>query len=148
MGVVKKLTDGGLGELFRPDLVDADLIKVRPAVTLESETLFYEMVNGSTDVRDRAPFQAKNIIETTDLIKTAIQDYEKRIGANEDAKVTVLWGHPDKEAQLEAISFSLIKRAPGLFSQGSPDDMGKPGKVKNRTPILRELIDDIEDPGS
>jgi hypothetical protein len=45
--------------------------------------------------------------------------------------------------ELEVVSLSLERREPGAFSQGAPFE----GKVKNRTPLFREEIDDPDNPG-
>ena len=86
---------------------------------------------------------AKTLTEFFSLIKDAINNYETRAGTPEENKVIFTEEEPDEKAQTEVITFSVIKREPGAFSQGAPFE----GKVKNLKPLLREVSEDPTKPG-
>lgn len=130
---------------LRDDLLSSALLENPEKITVIAETQFVNIVNLSHRGTDRTttPHPAKNIIETMELIRQAILDYEGRVHATQDSKVDVVYEKPDKDMNLETISISFTSRAPGAYSQGAP----LRGDVKNRKPLLRELIEDPDNPG-
>jgi hypothetical protein len=89
------------------------------------------------------PGRAKDIIGVTELIEQAIRDYEKRERTTVGAKVEIVWERPEKPFESEVIALSIASREPGSFSQGRPFE----GKEKNRRPIVREIVNDPDNPG-
>src|SRR3989304_8811990 len=77
------------------------------------------------------------------LVKQAITDRETSGGIVESARVNFTEEEPDKLAETEVITFSVLQRGPGAYSQGRPME----GDVKNLRPILREVVEDPDNPG-
>lgn len=106
----------------------------------------YDMQMSDTSVSDnkgRSPKSTKSLNEVYDLVRQAIDDYERR--ANLDTKNKILFTEEelDHTSEGEIITFSLVKREPGAFGQGAPFE----SKVRNLRPILRENVADPENPG-
>jgi hypothetical protein len=94
--------------------------------------------------RLRSPYPAKNINEFFALVETVINDYERRQSISEEAKIVFTEEEPDYgKDQGPTITFNLVERHPGAAGKGPP--MG--GSVKSYMAILREEIDDPENPG-
>ena len=129
--------------LLRTDLLSEDLLRDPLRIKIIAEAQFVESVSRAINARTTTPGTTKNIIEVMDLISQAISDYELRTHTSEDAKIDVVYEKPDKTIEVETISLSFHDRSPGAFSQGRPTE----GKVKNRRPVLREVIDDPDHPG-
>lgn len=128
---------------LRTDLVPQELLESPEKIRVIAGTAYYNIVQKVKDNKTRTPGPAKNIVEVMDLIKSAIEDYEVRLHTAEDAKINVTYEEPDKPIDLETLTIKLIKREPGMFSQGSPFE----NKTRQLKPILREEIDDPENPG-
>ncbi len=86
---------------------------------------------------------SKNIIQTMDLIKDAIEDYENRTHVLNKNKVNVVYEEPTEPIAFETITLNIFRREPGSFGAGKPFE----SPVKNYRPILREDLDDKENPG-
>lgn len=130
--------------LLRTDILTEEQIEEQKKITIIAGTQFKTLVDTATRFdKTTTPQPAKNIIEVMDLIKTAIEDRDRRRSKTQDARVVVSYEDPDVDAELETITLSLIKREPGAYSQGRPME----GKIKQLRPILRELQDDSENPG-
>jgi len=91
----------------------------------------------------RSMSPAKTLTEFFEMVQEAINNYETRALIDPVNKVLFTEEEPDKEAFNEAITFSVLKREPGSFSQGSPFE----GKIKNLKPMFRESGTDPENPG-
>lgn len=86
---------------------------------------------------------SKNIVEVMDLIKEAIEDYEKRNKTLDRNKVVVAYEDPDKPISYDTVTISIERRQPGAFGRGRPFE----NDIKNRRPILREEGEDPDHPG-
>jgi hypothetical protein len=93
--------------------------------------------------RSKTLGRAKSLLEFYDLVRQAIDNYETRAGATQVNKVIFTEEEPDADSDTETITFSLISREPGSFSQGSTRE----GDVRNRRPIQRAEGEDSENPG-
>lgn len=91
---------------------------------------------------DRTVGQAKSLVEFYDLVSRGLQDYEARAGTPLSYHVNFTEEDPDLDSQTETITFRLMRREPGAFSQGAPFA----GDVKNLRPILREKGNDPANP--
>lgn len=81
----------------------------------------------------------KSLIEFYDLVNRALTDYQARAGISLVNYVNFTEEDPDPKDTTEVISFRLIRREPGAYSQGAPFE----GSVKNLKPIVRETgVDD------
>lgn len=130
--------------VLRTDILSSDITEDQQHIKVIAQTQFqYEVQNARSIDRTTTPGPSKNIVEVMELIRQAIIDYESRTNVNQDAKVHLTYEKPDREAELEAISISLAVREPGMYSQGRPGE----GKIKNRRPVLREHVDDPDNPG-
>ena len=109
----------------------------------------YQVVRGDAPTREEAlirsktPGKAKSLLEFYDLVRQAIEDYERRAGIPEDRKVFLTEEEPDMIARTETITCNLVLRQPGAFGGGAPLQ----AKVKNQRPRLREEADDTDHPG-
>lgn len=133
-----------MDSLLRTDILDPELLKSPERIKVYAETQFSAIISNVVQERlTTTPGAAKDILDVLQLIKQAITDYEERTGVNEDGKVGLIYEKPDTDLQLETISISVDSRNPGSFSQGKPGE----GQVKNRRPILREIVNDPDNPG-
>jgi hypothetical protein len=86
---------------------------------------------------------AKSLNEFYGLVKTGLDDYQKRANTQGQNLVLYIEDEPDKQSTVETITYSLVRREPGAFSQGAPFE----GKVTNLRPVIREIKDDPANPG-
>lgn len=129
--------------LLRTDILPDSLLKDQRGIVITSQysNIIQSAVKG---VRARSPFPAKSLNEFYGLVKNALDNYETRQNIVEEAKAFYTEEDPDylKDNHL-IITFNLVKRVPGSFSPGPPFQ----SEVSNWRPILREEIDDTENPG-
>lgn len=128
---------------IRIDLLGSDLTEDQRKVKVIAEEVFGGFIERAVVERTRTPGNTKDIFEVLDLIQIAIKDYESRNHSAKDAQIDVIYEKPDKPIEVETISLAVVSRVPGMYAQGKPGDTG----VKNRRPILREMIDDPDNPG-
>lgn len=102
-----------------------------------------EQATGSGNARSVKPGQAKNYFEFCELVKETIDDYQRRTQVPGNRKVQLSWERPNNTAESELITICLKSRTPGVFDRGAP----KEGSIKNWRPILREKVEDLENPG-
>lgn len=125
------------------DLLDEDLAE-GPLIITEEVSNF--IMQGAFDDRStekaKTVGKAKSLLEFFDLVRQCIDDYETRAGTIESARVTFTEEEPDVKSASECITFSLVSRQPGGFGQGPPGE----AKVHNRRPMLREILEDPENP--
>jgi hypothetical protein len=93
--------------------------------------------------RLKTPGASKNLLEFYSLVGQAINNYESRANISDVNKVVFTEEEPDVNAKSETITFSLMKRQPGAFSQGAPFE----GNIKNLRPMFREEGNDLDNPG-
>jgi hypothetical protein len=128
--------------MIRDDILPAELTQeqIRMLVNMQ----FQGQINRAQEIeKSRAPGVAKNLNEFYGLVKEAIDHREAQENKIDDAKVCYTQDFADVEQHLEGITFSLIRREPGRFSEGAPFE----GSVKNLRSILREIKDDPNNPG-
>jgi hypothetical protein len=89
------------------------------------------------------PGRAKDVIETMDLIRIAIDDFQRREETTNRTEVVFTEDDPDFSVDLEYIFFSVMSSEPGSFAEGRPGQ----SNVKSYLPILREEVNDPENPG-
>jgi len=119
----------------------AETIRIR--VERQFNFMLDQAVQESKSTRSKSIGQAKSLLEFYDLLRRAIDDYESRAGVHRPNKILFTEEEPDYASRTETITFSLIKREPGSFSQGSPFE----GGVRNLKPHFRESGIDPEQPG-
>lgn len=109
----------------------------------------YQLIRGDAPtrqeqlVRSKTLGKAKSLLEFYDLVRQAVDDYEKRAGISEEKKIFLVEEEPDIDARTETIALGLVSREPGAFQQGAPQE----AKVRNLRPRLREEKEDPENPG-
>jgi hypothetical protein len=101
------------------------LVKTVYDLTIESDTRI---------ARSRTIGNTKSLIEFYDLVNRAMTDYQARAGTTLINYVNFTEEDPSPKDTTEVISFSVVKREPGAYSQGAPFE----GAVKNLRPITRE----------
>lgn len=111
-------------EIFNESIIDADSKKLIPG-------------------RLKTLGNAKSLLEFYELVHQAIDNYESRANVSDEKKVIFTEEEPDSNSRSETITFSLLKREPGAFSQGAPFE----GNVRNLRPMFREEGDDPANPG-
>jgi hypothetical protein len=130
--------------VLRTDILDSSLTEAQDPVIVAAEVQFNTIMNRAEPLDPtKTPGPAKDIVETTELIRQAILHYEERTHVTADAVVAVTYNKPDVDADVETISMEFVDRQPGMFSQGRPWQ----GKIKNRRPRVREMVDDPDNPG-
>jgi hypothetical protein len=128
----------------RTDLLSEELATPQQKITIIAETAYNNIVNNAEKLeKTRTPGQSKNILEVMDLIKSAVEDYEQRVHSTNDSKIHITYEEPDKLTDLEALTIKLIRREPGMFGKGTAFE----NKTRQLRPLLREEIDDPENPG-
>lgn len=93
--------------------------------------------------RSKTLGKAKSLLEFYELVSQAINDNEKRANISDINKITITEEEPDINSKSEIITFSLLKREPGAFSQGAPFE----GNIRNLRPMFREEGTDTANPG-
>ena len=130
-----------LENLLREDLLE-DNIRIRVQEV-------YQIIRGDVPSREQSLARsktlgkAKSLLEFYDLVRQAIEDYEKRAGTSEEKKIFLTEEDPDISARTETITLGLVSRDPGAFQQGAPQE----AKIKNLRPRLREEVTDPDNSG-
>jgi len=109
---------------------------------IEVREVFDNNFNRVSPPADRTIGQAKSLTEFYGLVQRAMVDYETRAGTPLKYHVNYTEEDPDIDSETETVTFRLMRREPGAFSQGSPFS----GDIKNLRPILREKGNDKENP--
>lgn len=133
-----------MSSLLRPDLIPKGFPEKDPPIIISPQ--YSQILETVTRLpRSTTPFPAKNLNEFYDLTRQVIEDYERRENVIADGKVKFIEEEPDYPKDLNVIiSYSLVRREPGAFGQNHPFEKGS---IKNLAPILREEVEDIENPG-
>ena len=92
--------------------------------------------------RSKTAGPSKNLKEFYDLVNRAMIDYQAREGVSLRNTVNFTEEDPQAKDETEVISFRLMRREPGAFSQGSPFE----GPIKNLRPVTRESGKDPTNP--
>jgi hypothetical protein len=123
-----------------------DLLVESPRIIIERTTdLLIERAIGDQKGIPRSTTlgNAKSLLEFYELVRQAIDDYEKRASVPETSKIRFTEEEPDAKMDVESITFNLMKREPGGFGQGAPFE----SNVRNLRPIIREIKKDPTEPG-
>src|SRR3990167_5326120 len=91
----------------------------------------------------KTPAAAKDIFGTMDLVRRALLDMERREETLTKNKISFTEERPDFSNDGEVITFSVVRSEPGAFGEGRPFE----SNIKNLVPILREELDDPDNPG-
>jgi len=126
------------------DLLDDSLLTEDPHVVVQQLTdqILHKAAGDSGVPRSKSSGAAKSLLEFQDLVRQAIDDYEKRSNTSAQHKVIYTAEEPEVTSETETITYSLIKRQPGGFGRGAPFE----ANVRNLRPIIREVTDDPTDP--
>lgn len=138
--------------VLRTDILPEDLKTKQPSFRFIAQSQFNSLLQTATRLErhQRSVGDSKNIVETMELIQDAIDDYQKRENKTSDAAIDIIYNRPDSERYVETISIELISRQPGEFGQnraGRPSPGRNSGEVRNLKPLLREVLDDVNNPG-
>ena len=130
--------------LLRKDLLDPSLLVNPYEIRVVAQKQYDYIISSAIDTSKTTSLNpAKDINDIAELIYKAIQDYETRTHATNDAKVNIVYEYPDMDFDAETISICYMHRVPGAYSQGGAGE----GNIKNRRPILREQMKDPDNPG-
>jgi hypothetical protein len=129
-----------------PSELDQDPYNIKVVLERKFQTLSAQSTirSGQESNRTRSVLPAKNIVEVMDLIEEAFNHYYERAHTSKDARVNFLYEEPDTPAKLEAVSLKLVRREPGMYSEGRPFQGNRTMAYK---PILREVVDDPDHTG-
>jgi len=83
----------------------------------------------------------KSLKEFYGLVNKGLNDYQRRSGISLRNFIDFTEEDPKPTDETEVISFRLVRREPGAYSQGAPFE----GPVKNLRPIVRESGNDPND---
>lgn len=125
--------------------VDEALLEERPSIQVNDifESQIANAATTSPAPRTKSPGQSKNYLEFVGLVEKAIRAQETAQNVPSSRAVKFSWDRLDDDIESEVITASLTRREPGKFAQGAPFE----GSVKHLRPILREVIDDEDNPG-
>jgi len=98
--------------------------------------------NPRTTTHSRTPQASKNIYETFDLIRWSLEKHWTEEGRPTRNSPIFTYEVPDINTILPCISAGIVRREPGAYSRGAPFE----GGVKNRRPMIREEVDDEDNP--
>ena len=131
------MSDSSILEDFLPE----ELEEGEMGITVK---IVYDMTMESNfkPSKDTTPGYSKNLQEFYDLVNRALIDYQARAGTNMRNQVNFTEEDPQPKDDTEVISFRLMRREPGAFSQGAPFE----GAIKNMRPIVREEALDPANP--
>jgi hypothetical protein len=131
-----------LQDLLKDELLDQN--KVRIVVRdVFSNSLVDPDFKRVTPISFKTPEKSTSLSGFYDLVYQAINNYESRSNISDSNKIVFTEEEPDVNAKSETITFSLLKREPGAFSQGAPFE----GNIKNLRPMFREEGNDKDNPG-
>ena len=122
--------------------IDPNLLTENPKVVVNHVTGIMRSSALELDTKN-TPGEAKSVSDFYELVGDAIGHSETAGKVSEESKVYFGKDFSLKKEQREIVTYELIKREPGDFSQGDPFG----GSVKNLKPVLREEIDDEDNPG-
>jgi len=129
---------------LRTDLLPESLTETPDQIRIIAQQEFQRVIEDAEQIPlTTTPRPTKNIVEVMELISKAFIDYETRTNAAAEVQIRVTYERPDLNIDLETISMELIKRDPGMFGRGRPGG----NSIQNRRPILREIINDPDNPG-
>lgn len=129
---------------LREDLISSDLATEPQRVIVRQQFLaILGRYQKRTSGKSKTPGQAKDLPGVFDLIRRAVRDFEQREETSEKYRLEITEESPDFAADLETLSFSLVKSEPGAFAAGRPFE----SDIKSFVPVLREEVDDPEHPG-
>lgn len=132
--------------VLRDDILDEALTQEQAKVIVKyhfDSILESGQKRGFDQPRSRTPGTAKDVYEFCDLVREAVEHKSQMENVTDDARVILTQEFSDVDQQLEAITFNLERRQPGQFSEGPPFG----GDVKNLRPIIREVMQDPDNPG-
>lgn len=132
-----------MSSVLREDLLDPELIVSNQKVKIIVDEVMTNLKERSIPDRVKTPGTTKDITEVMELIEKVIRDYETRTHATNDSIVNLTYDKPDKPIEIETISMQVTSRVPGMYGQGRPGE----NNTKNRRPLLRETLDDPDNPG-
>lgn len=121
--------------------IDPNLLEENPRMVVNQIT--GTLISTSTDARSKTVGNAKSITGFYELVEEAMKHSEEVGGVSEESKISFTRDYSLEDFTNEIITYKLLKRQPGDFSQTSePFGSG----VKNYRPILREEIEDPDNP--
>jgi len=134
------ITNSLLQDLIPEDLLDNN------RVIISAQQQYCALIQSAKQIPPplRTPFPAKNLDEFFNLVKKVINDNEYRRNVPTNLQINYTEEEPDYLKDLgPTITFSLVVREPGAAGKGAPMH----NTVKNYVPILREEVNDPENPG-
>jgi hypothetical protein len=129
--------------VLRTDLLDSDLTVNNQKVKIIVEEVMTSIAQRAVPDRTKTPGVTKDIVEVMELIRIAIKDYEAKNHTNADAQIDIVYEKPDRPFETELITMAITSRVPGAYGQGRPNE----SNTRNRRPLLRETVDDPDNPG-
>ena len=120
--------------------IDPTLLQENPRLVVNQITS--TLISASTDVRSKTVGDSKDINGFYELVEEAMKHSEEVGGASEESKINFTRDYSLFGFTNEIVTYKLLKREPGDFSQGPPFG----GSVKNYRPVLREEIEDQDNP--
>lgn len=97
--------------------------------------------------RLRTPYPAKDLNEFFPLLAKVMEIQQHQDGITEPILLTEEMPDFDDNLTGERITYSLAKRLPGVIEQVSQGLAGMERRIRNRKPLLREVIPDPDNAG-
>jgi hypothetical protein len=144
--------------MAKPDILYGSLIQdiIDDDLTEDQRRVVVNNIYQASFVRDQSHKQRRlrtpkealwSLSDVYTKVRQAIENYEVRGNTPTNNRITFTEDDSDRKNHPEVISVKCVERHPGLFSQGTPYDAGRPGAVKNMLPRLREEINDPDHKG-
>jgi len=129
--------------VLRNNILPTELTTAEPRVLVRNYFSNYLRLTARDDGISKTPGSTRGLMDFPGLVKEIIDDNESQANLTADARVGFIQGNPYEDIVTEVISWGVTRRVPGAYSQGTMYE----GKVKNIKPILREEVEDPDNPG-
>lgn len=133
------------GSTLRTDLFGAaDLQNPDPKIIVEK---IYDMYleRSIQDERLKTIGPSKDLPDTVDIIRKAIEDYESRGNTVNNTRINFSYNEPNKVLELDAITVEPTLTLPGMFAKGRPTK--SESTTRELKKHLREIVDDPDNNG-
>ena len=124
------------------DNIDVNLLEPKDKVIVQQQYGLVKSAGIASSSPSKTPGSAQDVDGFVDLVRRAVEHAETVGKVTEERKALFTRDYSLKSFNKDVISHSIIKRQPGAVGKAAPFD-----GVKNYRPILREEIEDSDNPG-
>lgn len=128
------------GSTLRTDLFAADDLKHPDPKIIINRVYDLFLERSVQDERLKTIGPSKDLPDTIDLIRKAVEDYESRGSTLQSTRINFSYSEPNKLVELDAITVEPTATLPGMFGKG------KPTKGDATRELRKHLREELEDP--